>query len=44
MDEANRKIMECFKNKSIETGIKSMFEDENTGKKLTYSEMRDRYG
>jgi hypothetical protein len=44
MDEANRKIMECFENESIEAGIKSMFEDEHTGKKLTYSEMRDRYG
>jgi hypothetical protein len=44
MDEANRKIMERFENESIEAGIKSMFEDEKTGEKLTYSEMRDRYG
>lgn len=44
MDEANHKIMQRFENESIESGIKSMFEDEKTGKKLTYSEMRDRYG
>ena len=44
MDEANRKIMQRFENESIESGIKSMFEDEKTGEKLTYSEMRDRYG
>jgi hypothetical protein len=44
MDGPNRKIMERFENESIEAGITSMFEDEKTGKKLTYSEMRDRYG
>ena len=40
----NMKAKEVLFNEGIDAGIKHMFTDNETGRKLTYSEMRDRYG
>ena len=40
----NMKAKEVLYNAGIEAGIEHMFTDHETGRKLTYSEMRDRYG
>lgn len=40
----NMKAKEVLCNVGIESGIEHMFTDHETGRKLTYSEMRDQYG
>jgi hypothetical protein len=40
----NMKAKEVLYNAGIEAGIEHMFTDHETGRKLTYSEMRDLYG
>jgi hypothetical protein len=44
MDEPNKKAFSVMKNEGIEAAVKLMFTDYVTGRTLTYSEMRHRYG
>ena len=44
MDENNKKIMDIWKEKGVEEAIKNMFIDQDTGRTLSYSEMRMKYG
>ena len=44
MDEPNKKAISVMKNEGIEAAVKHMFTDYVTGRTLTYSEMRHRYG
>lgn len=44
MDHYNKAAYHIMNKKGIDTAVKHMFTDQETGKKLSYSEMRDRYG
>ena len=44
MDSYNKAALNCLQTKGIECAIKHMFTDQDTGKALSYSEMRERYG
>ena len=44
MDEQNKKAMDVLNSKGEEEFIKHVFTDEKTNRRLTYAEMRDRYG
>ena len=44
MDERNQKAMDVWAEKGLDSAIKHMFTDEETGRRLTYGEMRARYG
>ena len=44
MDETNKKALDVMKNKGIDAAIKHMFTDQESGRQLSYSEMRMRYG
>ena len=44
MDEANKKALEVLQIKGEKEFIKHVFTDQSTGKKLSYAEMRMRYG
>lgn len=44
MDDNNKKAANVMKNEGIESAVKHMFIDQRTGNKLTYAEMRARYG
>ena len=44
MDDLNKKAMDVMNTQGVEAAIKHMFIDHETGRELTYSEMRDRYG
>jgi hypothetical protein len=43
-DDLNKKAISVMKNEGIEAAVKHMFTDYVTGRTLTYSEMRHRYG
>ena len=44
MDEANKKALNVLNNEGQEEFMKHVFTDQETGRKLSYSEMRSRYG
>ena len=44
MDDYNKKAATVLKNQGIDEAVKHMFTDQDTGKPLSYSEMRYRYG
>tara|TARA_B110000495_G_C22467959_1_gene290500 strand:+ start:98 stop:529 length:432 start_codon:yes stop_codon:yes gene_type:complete len=44
MDDANKKAMNVWSEKGTEEAVKHMFTDQKTGRTLSYSEMRSRYG
>ena len=44
MNEENKKALEVLNNKGKEEFMKHVFTDQETGRKLSYSEMRMRYG
>lgn len=44
MDDANKKAMNVFATKGIDAAITHMFTDQETGRQLSYGEMRARYG
>ena len=44
MDSYNKAALNCLQTKGIDCAIKHMFTDQDTGKALSYSEMRERYG
>ena len=44
MDEANKKAAEVLQNQGTKSFIEHVFTDQDTGRKLSYAEMRMRYG
>jgi hypothetical protein len=44
MDTANKKAMDVVASQGINAAINHMFHDQETGRTLTYGEMRARYG
>jgi hypothetical protein len=44
MDDVNKKAMDVFASQGMDAAIKHMFTDQETGRTLTYGEMRARYG
>ena len=44
MDEANKKAAEVLQNQGTKAFIDHVFTDQGTGRKLSYAEMRMRYG
>jgi hypothetical protein len=44
MDEANKKAIHIMKTEGMEAAVQHMCTDPATGRALTYSEMRKRYG
>ena len=44
MDSYNKAALNCWQKKGLDSAIKHMFTDQDTGRTLSYSEMRERYG
>jgi hypothetical protein len=44
MNDANKKAMDVMQKDGPEAAIKHMFTDQETGRQLSYAEMRSRYG
>ena len=44
MDDHNKKAADDMKTKGMNAAIEHMFTDQDTGRPLTYGEMRARYG
>lgn len=44
MDDNNKKAANILKTEGVESAVKHMFIDQKTGNKLSYGEMRARYG
>ena len=44
MDERNKKAYKVLATKGEAAAVKHMFTDDKTGRQLSYSEMRSRYG
>ena len=44
MDEANKEATDVMANEGMKAAVKHMFTDQETGRQLSYSEMRSRYG
>jgi two-component sensor histidine kinase len=44
MDETNKLATDVMANEGMDAAIKHMFTDQDTGRQLSYSEMRSRYG
>jgi hypothetical protein len=44
MDDNNKKAIDTLSNKGTNAMIQHMFTDQETGKPLSYAEMRSRYG
>lgn len=44
MDNTNKKAMDVLQTKGMNAAIDYMFKDPDTGRQLSYAEMRDRYG
>jgi hypothetical protein len=44
MDEANKKAAEVLQNQGSNAFMEHVFTDQDTGRKLSYAEMRMRYG
>jgi hypothetical protein len=44
MDDTNKKAMDVWQTKGLDAAIKHMFTDQESGRTLSYGEMRARYG
>lgn len=44
MDSENKKILDVMADEGGKKSVKQMFTDSETGRELSYSEMRSRYG
>lgn len=44
MDDYNKKAMDVLTTKGMDAAIQHMFTDQDTGRTLSYGEMRARYG
>jgi len=44
MDKDNKKALNVMKTEGMDAAVKHMFTDQETGRQLSYSEMRMRYG
>jgi len=44
MDEPNKKALDVMVDEGMEAAVKHMFTDQESGRKLSYAEMRCRYG
>jgi len=44
MDDANKKSLDVMASEGMEAAVKHMFTDQETGRQLSYGEMRMRYG
>jgi len=44
MDDTNKKALDVMQNEGMEAAVKHMFTDQVSGRKLSYGEMRMRYG
>ena len=44
MDDANKKALDVMQNEGMNAAIKHMFTDQESGRQLSYGEMRMRYG
>lgn len=44
MDDPNKEATHIMCTQGVDAGIKHMFTDQDTGRELTYSEMRSRFG
>ena len=44
MDEPNKKALDVMANEGTDAAIKYMFTDQESGRQLSYAEMRSRYG
>ena len=44
MDDANKKGLDIMENEGMDAAVKYMFTDQKSGRQLSYSEMRTRYG
>ena len=44
MDEPNKKAIDVMATEGMEAAVKHMFTDEQSGRQLSYSEMRSRFG
>jgi hypothetical protein len=44
MDDANKKGLDIMENEGMDAAVKYMFTDKESGRQLSYSEMRTRYG
>jgi len=44
MDDTNKKAMDVLQSKGINAAVEHMFTDQESGRQLSYAEMRDRYG
>jgi hypothetical protein len=44
MDELNKKAMDVMTTQGMDAVVKHMFTDQDTGRQLSYGEMRMRYG
>ena len=44
IDEDNKKALNVMKTEGMDAAVKHMFTDQETGRQLSYSEMRMRYG
>ena len=44
MDDANKKALDVMQNEGMEAAVKHMFTDQESGRQLSYGEMRMRYG
>ena len=44
MDDANKKALDVMENEGMDAAVKHMFIDQESGRQLSYGEMRMRYG
>ena len=44
MDDANKKALDVMQNEGMDAAVKHMFTDQESGRQLSYGEMRMRYG
>ena len=44
MDDANKKALDVMAKQGMEAAVEHMFTDQDTGRKLSYAEMRSLYG
>ena len=44
MDENNKKALDVMAKDGADAAVKHMFTDQETGRQLSYAEMRERYG
>jgi len=44
MDEPNKKALDVMANEGMDAAVKHMFIDQESGRQLSYAEMRSRYG